>query len=98
MGGRRPYIDKYIDIEALVAPARQMGQQDEMAGRTDRQKLGDSLDQRQDDDVQQRHGANSLRVISSNIDARAEGLYHIAVFGQSKDNLESGGRVRMAGA
>ena len=34
-----------------------------------------------DDNVQQQHDANSLRVINSTGNACAEGLYHIVVYG-----------------
>ena len=47
-------VDRDIDHQALVGPARQRGHQNEVRGRTDGQKFGNALDERQHRDMQKR--------------------------------------------
>jgi len=53
--GQRADMHGHVDGQALVLPARQRGEQREVAGRTDRQELGDALDHGEDGERQQGH-------------------------------------------
>jgi hypothetical protein len=44
-----------VDHDALVRPAGQGGDQDQMAGGRDRKKFGDALDEGENDDLLDRH-------------------------------------------
>jgi len=54
-GAQRADMHRDIDKQALVRPVGEPRHQDQVRRGTDRQELGDALDQRQDDDLDQRH-------------------------------------------
>jgi hypothetical protein len=44
-------MDRDIERQPLIGPAEEDGRQDQVAGRAHRQKLGDSLNQGEHDDL-----------------------------------------------
>ena len=50
-GEQRAHMGHDVGEHALIRPVEQSGRQDEMAGRGNRQELGDALDQSEDEDL-----------------------------------------------
>jgi hypothetical protein len=49
--GQRTHVDRKIEIEALIGPVRQIRDEDEVTRAADRQELGNTLNDRENDDL-----------------------------------------------